>query len=143
MTTESSTRRPVKVTRALIAVVLLTAVACVAGSALVAGGPGVVGALIGLVLVAFLLGFTAVALRVLARPANGATLLIALLLYATNVMFVVAVALALTRSGVLGDAVHSGALGITVLVGALVGTVLFLVAAVTTREPLYDLGGER
>ncbi|MFD1826213.1 MULTISPECIES: hypothetical protein [Mumia] len=141
-TTQSSTRRPVRVTRVLGGVVLAAAVSCMAGSALVAGGPGVVGSLIGVALVAFLLGFTAVALKVLAKPANGATLLIALLLYSTNVLFVAALALVLTQSGALGDVVHGGALGITLLVGALVSTALFVVAAVTSRQPLYDLGVE-
>ncbi|MGH1562269.1 hypothetical protein [Mumia sp. DW29H23] len=127
-------------TRVLGGVALASGVACVAVAAVVAGGPGALGALIGAVVVLAFFGATFAVLRPLTRPATGGTMLAALMLYGTKILLLVAAAVALSRSGLLGDPIDAQALGVTVIVCTLVVTGLEVVAATSSRTPVYDLG---
>ncbi|MBW9211111.1 hypothetical protein KV100_15750 [Mumia sp. zg.B21] len=142
-TTQRSDRHTARLTRVLGGAALVAGVACVAVGGAVSGGPGALGALIGAVVVLSFFGTTFALLRPLTRPATGGTMLVALMLYGTKILVLLAAALALSSSGLLGDPVDAQALGVTVIVCTLVVTGLEVVAATSSRTPLYDLGEER
>ncbi|WP_370618585.1 hypothetical protein [Mumia sp. Pv 4-285] len=139
-TTQRSDRHSARTTRVLVGVALAAGAVCVVTAAVVAGWPGALGALIGAGVVFAFFGATFAVLRPLTRPATGGTMLVALMLYGTKILLLVAAAVVLAESGLVGDAIDGGALGVTVIVCTLVVTALEIVAATSSRRPLYDLG---
>lgn len=138
-TTQSNDRHSVRLSRVLSGVAVATGLVCIAVAAAVAGGAGALGALIGAVVVLVFFGVTQLVLRPLTRLATGSAMLVALMLYGTKILVLLAAAVALSESGLLGDGIDAQALGITVIACTLVVTVLEVVSATAHREPLYDL----
>ncbi|TNC42876.1 hypothetical protein [Mumia zhuanghuii] len=139
-TTQRSDRPAARLPRVLAGVALGTGLVCVGVASLVSGSPGALGAAIGAVVVIAFFGVTAAVLGPLTRMATGSAMLVALMLYGTKVLVLLAAAVALSRSGLLGDGIDARALGVTIIVCTLVVTVLEVVSATTRRQPLYDLG---
>lgn len=139
-TTQRPDRHTARVTRVLGGVALATGAACVLVAAATGGAAGALGAFIGAAVVLAFFGVTFAVLRPLTQLARGGTMLVALMLYGTKMLVLVAAALALGESGLLGDQVDPGALGVTMIVCTLVVTALEVVAATSVRRPLYDLG---
>ena len=144
MTTESKTgprtgMSPVLGALALGAVVVLV-LAVVA--ALVDGRPGVVGAGVGgvLTLTVFALGVGAVGF--VARLLPSASLLVALMTYALQLLVLALVVTAIDRAGVDAETLSRGWFAAAVIVVALAWMVGQLVAATRQRIPLYDAPSE-
>lgn len=138
-TPETADRGAATAPRLLVGLGLGAAAACVVVSAVAAGWPGFWGGLLGAAIALAFSGFTLAVLRPLTRPATGTTMLVALMLFGTKVLALVAGALLLSASGLLASAVDRRALGVTMIVCVLVVTLLEVVAFVRRREPLYDL----
>lgn len=131
-----------------VAVLVLLVVA-----ALVEGRPGVVGVAAGgvLTLVVFALGLAAVGF--VARLLPGASLLVALMTYALQLLVLAAVVGAIDGAGIGADTLSRGWFATAVIVVTLAWLVGQLVAATRQRIPVYDLssaerlvdhpGGER
>lgn len=143
MTTESkqdTLRGASPLLGAATAGLVLVVVVVVLGG-LLDGGPGALGAAAGggLALAVFATGTAAV--HVVSRTMPGASLLVALMTYTLQVVLMGAVALALVRSGVMGDELSRGWFAGSVI--AL--TVTWMVAQVwlvgRQRIPVYDLSG--
>ena len=144
MTTESKTgprtgMSPVLGALALGAVVVLV-LAVVA--ALVDGRPGVVGAGVGgvLTLTVFALGVGTVGF--VARLLPSASLLVALMTYALQLLVLALVVTAIDRAGVDAETLSRGWFAAAVIVVALAWMVGQLVAATRQRIPLYDAPSE-
>jgi ATP synthase protein I len=104
------------------------------------GRPAVLGAAIGTAMVCVFFASGALVLDVVASLAPAASLLIALLTYTLKVVLIGLVFLALSRSGLLADAVDARWLGGTVIVGTLAWLVAQVVASTRVRIPVYELG---
>jgi ATP synthase protein I len=111
-----------------------------AGAGVLAGAPGVWGAVIGLALVVV---FFALGLLVLARCAGvdpALVLLIALGLYTAKVVLIGGAFILLDSSGVLRGFADHLALGVTAIACTLTWTIGETVGVVRAREQAYDVG---
>jgi ATP synthase protein I len=124
---------------ALVATLLLGAVLAAVG-ALTVGAPAALGAAIGTAMVCVFFAAGAFVLDVVAALAPGASLLVALLTYTLKVVLVGLVFVALTRSGLLEDAIDARWLGGTVIAGTLTWLAAHVVASTRARIPVYELG---
>jgi ATP synthase protein I len=134
--------RPVRVSPeirlAAAATVALAAVAIVL-AALVSGGPAATGACIGWAMVLAFFGLGSLTMDVVATVSPPASLLVALLTYTLEVVAVGVVFLALDASDALGSTVHAGWLAGSVIAATFVWLAAQTVAAIRSRQPLYDL----
>jgi ATP synthase protein I len=110
----------------------------VALGASTAGSPAATGALVGSLLVLVFFGLGALVVNAVASVSPTASLLVALLTYALEVLALGAVFVALRRSGALAGAVDGRWVGIVVIVATLVWLVAQTFAAVRSRQPIYD-----
>lgn len=127
------------VRRALTATVIVGAAIALLG-ALSTGTPAVLAAAVGTVIVCLFFGLGAVVLDAVAALAPAASLLVALLTYTLKVVLVGVVFLALSRSGLLEDAIDARWLAGTVIVATLTWLAAHVVAATRARIPVYELG---
>jgi len=114
-------------------------VICVAVATWLRGTPGLWGSLLGVTLV---FAFFATSLVVLGRvraAEPGVALLVALGLYTMKVVALAVAFVVIGSAGWLGDPLHRGSLGLTIIVCTLTWTTTQVVAAVRHRQPLYDL----
>jgi ATP synthase protein I len=110
----------------------------VALGASTAGSPAATGALVGSLLVLVFFGLGALVVNAVASVSPTASLLVALLTYALEVLALGAVFVALRRSGALAGAVDGDWVGMVVIVATLVWLVAQTFAAVRSRQPIYD-----
>jgi hypothetical protein len=95
--------------------------------------------------VALVVSFGTLSLHVVASAMPTASLLVALLTYATQLAIVLLVFLAITRGGAFSGDVARGWLGASMVAATLVWTTAHLVLTARERVPYFDLptGGER
>ena len=145
MTTETPQTRPDPGMGALLGAgvaAALVAVLLVLLAALAGGTPAAYGALVGGVLVIVVLGSGSLVVNVVAGLMPSASLMIALLTYALQLVLMGVVLAALERSGLLEDALDRTWLGGAVITGVLVWTIAQIVLSTRLRIPAYDLPGD-
>lgn len=141
MTTESK-----QATRQGVAVLLWSAAATVAVglvlvgvAAVLAGATAALSAAIGVGLVVSVVSFGVFVVNTVASIMPGATVLVALVTYALQLVVMAAVVLGLARSGMLDGSLDRRWLGGGVALAALVWMIAQIVGAMRARIPLYDL----
>jgi hypothetical protein len=142
MTTESQQHLPQRGTGVLLgaaAWTLVPAVVLLLVAALVAGSSAAYGVLAGVLLVLAVLGLGAVAVDAVARVMPAASLLVALLTYTLQVVLMAVVFVALTRSGLLDDALDREWLAGAVIVGTLAWVTAQIVLSTRQRIPAFDV----
>lgn len=107
--------------------------------AVVDGTDAGLGALLGAALVVSVLGLGAATVGLVAGLAPSASLLVALLTYALQVLVIGLALLVLDRSGLLGGALARGWLAGGVVAGTLVWSLAQVLLAARVRVPVYDL----
>lgn len=151
MTTESraTTRRSSLVpgVRVVIRAAALTAFAgvlLVALAAVVHGAEAAAAAAVGAGLVVLVVSFGTLSLHVVASAMPTASLLVALVTYATQLAIVLLVFLAITRGDVFADDRARGWLAAGMVLATVVWTAAHLVLTARERAPYFDLppGGE-
>jgi ATP synthase protein I len=151
MTTESSaTSRRSSLAPGVRVVVRAAGLTVLAGAiltgtaAIVHGAEAAAAAAVGAGLVALVVSFGTLSLHVVASAMPTASLLVALVTYATQLAIVLLVFLAITRGGVFSSDVARGWLAASMVVATLVWTTAHLVLTARERAPYFDLptGGE-
>lgn len=142
MTTASPLPRPSARVAGLVPGLALTGLvaapaALVAG--LVAGRPQVLGVVVGALVVAGFFTLGSVSTSLAAAYAPALSMVVALVTYALQVVLLAVVFLELTATDASRAAVDVHWAAGAVIVGTLLWTVTLVVAAVRTRQPLYDL----
>lgn len=151
MTTESraSTRRSslvpgVRVVARAAGLTALAGALLVALAALVHGGEAAAAAAVGAALVLLVVSFGTLSLHVVASAMPTASLLVALVTYATQLAIVLLVFLAITRGDVFSGDQARGWLAAGMVLATVVWTAAHLVLTARERAPYFDLppGGE-
>lgn len=151
MTTESSATPRRSSLAPGVRVVVRAAGLTVLAGALLAGAAAVVhgaepaaAAAVGAGLVALVVSFGTFSLHVVASAMPAASLLVALVTYATQLAIVLLVFLAITRGGAFSGDLARGWLAASMVVATLVWTTAHLVLTARERVPYFDLptGGE-
>jgi hypothetical protein len=124
--------------RAAFGWTLVAGLLTITTAALTAGSAAALGALVGTLLVLGFFGFGASVVNAVASVSPTASLLVALLTYALEVLALGAVFLALRRSGALAATVDGDWVGGVVIAGTLVWLVAQTIAEVRSRHPIYD-----
>jgi len=119
---------------------LLVSLGCVGVATATRGDTGLWGSLVGASLVYVFFGTSLLVLGATRTIEPVLALLVALGLYTAKVIALALAFVFLQGSGLLGEPLHRGALGLTVIVCTLAWTVFQIAAAVRHRQPLYDLG---
>jgi len=128
--------------RGLLVPTVVTGGVSVLLAAVTRGSTGLFGAVVGAGLV---LAFFSVSHLVLERTAHlppELTFLVALGLYTVKVVVLALTFVLLSGLDLLGDPLHRGALGLSVIACTLTWTVAEVRHAMTARIPAYDLGGK-
>lgn len=107
-------------------------------AALTAGSAAAFGALVGFVLVLGFFGVGASVVNAVASVSPTASLMVALLTYALEVVALGAIFVALRRSGVLAATVDRDWVGGVVIAATLVWLVSQIIAETRSRQPIYD-----
>ena len=110
----------------------------VALGTITAGSAAASGAAIGSALVLLFFGSGALVVNAIASVSPAASLLVALLTYALEVLALGAVFMALRRSGALAGTVDGDWVGVVVIAGTLVWLAAQIIAEVRSRQPIYD-----
>jgi ATP synthase protein I len=151
MTTESTatTRRSslapgVRVVARAAGLTVLAGALLAGVAAVVHGAEPAAAAAVGAGLVALVVSFGTFSLHVVASAMPTASLLVALVTYATQLAIVLLVFLAITRGGAFSGDVARGWLAGSMVVATLVWTTAHLVLTARERTPYFDLptGGE-
>ena len=151
MTTESTatTRRSslapgVRVVVRAAGLTVLAGALLAGAAAVVHGAEPAAAAAVGAGLVALVVSFGTFSLHVVASAMPAASLLVALVTYATQLAIVLLVFLAITRGGAFSSDVARGWLAGSMVVATLVWTTAHLVLTARERVPYFDLptGGE-
>jgi ATP synthase protein I len=108
-------------------------------AALVSGATAALSVAAGVGLVVCVIGFGVFTLNTVASIMPSATVLVALVTYALQLVVMAAVLLTLVRNGVLEDTLDRRWLGGGVAVAALAWMVAQIIAAMRARIPVYDL----
>lgn len=130
--------REIARTTALVAVLLSGVV--VAG--FLRGDAAGAGALVGAGLVLGVLGLGSLSVSVIARLMPAASLLFALLTYTLQLVVLLAVFVALERSGALGETLDREWVGGTLIAGTIGWMIVQLTVATRARIPAFDLPEE-
>jgi ATP synthase protein I len=141
MTTESKqdTRPGAFVLLGAAAAALAVGLLMVLLAALVSGATAALSVAAGVGLVVCVIGFGVFTLNTVASIMPSATVLVALVTYALQLVVMAAVLLTLVRNGVLEDTLDRRWLGGGVAVAALAWMVAQIIAAMRARIPVYDL----
>lgn len=123
--------------RALTVLVVCGASALV--SALQVGVEGLWGSLLGSFIVAVFFLLNPALLRPVTRAADGTTLPMSLLFFATKVMILLAVLTVATDPDGMGARIDATALTITMMIATVTWIVVLIWSAMTRRQLLYDL----
>lgn len=124
--------------------VLVVALGVVLLGAAADGAPAAYGALAGGLLVLVVLGSGSLVVDLVAKVMPAASLLVALMTYALQVVLMAAVFVALSRSGLLEDSLDRQWLGGAIIAGTLAWTFVQVWVTSRLRIPAYDLpaGGD-
>jgi ATP synthase protein I len=122
---------------ALVAGALVVAIGAIAS-----GAPAAYGALAGTFIVVGVFGFGAFTVNLVARVLPAAALLVAMLTYTLQVVLMAVIFLALTRSGLLEDALDRQWLAAAVITGTLVWLITQIISTMRARIPAFDLPPE-
>lgn len=128
--------------RLRVGAVLVVGVICVLASTLLAGPPGLWGALAAMSLVLTFFGSSAWVMARTRHLEPALVLVIAIGLYLLKMIGLALVVVALSALGLLGDPLHRVALALSVIAGALTWSGAEIVTAVRRRQPLFDVGRE-
>ncbi|MCW2835094.1 MAG: putative synthase protein [Nocardioides sp.] len=141
MTTESKqdTRPGVTVLLVAAGAALLVGLAMTAFGAVVSGASAALSVAAGAGLVVSVLSFGAFSLNMVASIMPSATVLVALVTYALQLVVMAAVVLALVRSGLLEETLDRRWLGGGVAMATAAWMIAQIVSATKARIPLYDL----
>lgn len=141
MTTESKqdTRPGAFVLLGAAAAALVVGLLMVLLAALVSGSTAALSVAAGVGLVVAVIGFGVFTLNTVASIMPSATVLVALVTYALQLVVMAAVLLTLVRNGILEDTLDRRWLGGGVAVAALAWMVAQIIAAMRARIPVYDL----
>lgn len=145
MTTATTARTPDSGLPMLLSAAVAALVAgalVVAIGAIASGAPAAYGALAGTFIVVGVFGFGAFTVNLVARVLPAAALLVAMLTYTLQVVLMAVIFLALTRSGLLDDALDRQWLAAAVITGTLVWLIAQIVATMRARIPAYQLPPE-
>ena len=151
MTTESTatTRRSslapgVRVVARAAGLTVLAGALLTGAAAVVHGAESAAAAAVGAGLVALVVSFGTLSLHVVASAMPTASLLVALVTYATQLAIVLLVFLAITRGGAFSSEVARGWLAGSMVLATLVWSTAHLVLTARERVPYFDLppGGE-
>lgn len=147
MTTESyrDTRPGVAVLVGAAVAALLAGLVLTVVAGLVSGGTAALSAAVSTGLVVVVIGFGVFVLNTVASVMPSATVLVALVTYALQLVVLAAVALSLIRNGVLDETLDRRWFGGGVALTTAAWMVAQIVAATKARIPVYDLpeAGER
>lgn len=124
--------------RSSAAALVAGGVVCLVGLA-VAGGSGLAAAIIGTLVVVFVLFSGALVVTVVADLMPSASLLVALMTYALQMAILALLLIPLSRSEWAKTNLDAPWLAVAVIAGALVWTVAQVLLATRTRIPIYDL----
>jgi ATP synthase protein I len=124
---------------AAVAAAAATAAVSLAGL-LIGGSAAAYGALVGALLVLLVFGLGAFAVNLVATVMPAASLLVALLTYTLQVVFMGLVFWALTRSGALGRDLDQRWLAGAIIAGTVAWVAVQIGQATRARIPAYDLG---
>lgn len=139
MTTASSAaHRPAPVVRAAVLPSVVAGLVCAGLATILAGRPGLYGALAGALLVAAFLGFGHLTLQLMSVVNPQFQLGIALLTYGLQVVALLAVYAAFSKNPAWTEAVSARAVGVTIMVCAIVWSAGRVIAAGRERRPLFD-----
>jgi ATP synthase protein I len=141
MTTESKqdTRQGRSVLLGAAGAALVAGLAMALAAWLLADATAVRSVLASTLLVVVVIGFGVFVLNTVASVMPGATVLVALVTYALQLVVMAAVVLQLVRSGMMADTLDRRWFGGGVAVATLAWMVAQIVAATKARIPLYDL----
>lgn len=123
---------------AAIGALVVGLVAALVG-AFVAGSAAAYGALVGTVIVVLVFAGGAFLVNLVAGNSPAASLLIALLTYALQVVLIAVIFYAISDSGLVGDVLAAGWLAGAVIVGTVGWMVCQIVLATRLRLPAYEL----
>ncbi|WKN47333.1 hypothetical protein [Nocardioides sp. Arc9.136] len=118
---------------------VVAGLAAAAVGALVDGSPAAYGALVGSALVVVVFAFGSATVHAVAGLLPAASLVVALLTYALQLLVVLVVLSALDASGAVDDTLSRGWLAGAVICGALAWTFVQVALASRVRIPVYDL----
>ena len=126
------------------ALTALAGVVLVGAAAVVHGADAAAAAAVGAGLVVFVVSFGTLSLHVVASAMPTASLLVALVTYATSLAIVLLVFLAITRGDVFSGDQERGWLAAAMVLATVVWTAAHLVLTARERAPYFDLppGGE-
>lgn len=145
MTTATTARTPDSGLPMLLSAAVAALVAgalVVAIGAIASGAPAAYGALAGTFIVVGVFGFGAFTVNLVARVLPAAALLVAMLTYTLQVVLMAVIFLALTRSGLLDDALDRQWLAAAVITGTLVWLIAQIISTMRARIPAFDLPPE-
>ena len=117
---------------------LAVGLVAVSTAALTVGSAAAFGALVGFVLVLGFFGVGASVVNAIASVSPTASLLVALLTYALEVVALGAIFVVLRRSGALAETVDRAWVGGVVIAATLVWLVSQIIAETRSRQPIYD-----
>lgn len=145
MTTATTARTPDSGLPMLLSAAVAALVAgalVVAIGAIMSGAPAAYGALAGTFIVVGVFGFGAFTVNLVARVLPAAALLVAMLTYTLQVVLMAVVFLALTKSGLLDDALDRQWLAGAVITGTIVWLIAQTISTMRARIPAFDLPPE-
>lgn len=128
--------------RASLVPALAAGLLCVLVSSIVAGGKGLIGALLGVVVVALFVVSTGLALGPGAKQGPGRAATYFLFFILGNCLAFGAVLAVLLDVDGFAERLDTTALGLTILAASLAWTAAMLRAAGRSRQPVYDLSSE-
>ncbi len=144
MTTACSAgQRPAPILRAAVLPSLVAAAICVVVATILAGRPGLYGAVAGSLLVVTFLGFGHLTLQMVSVVSPQLQLVIALLTYGLQVVALLALYAAFANNADWTGAISAASVGSTIMVCAVVWSAGRVLAASRERRPLFDEGGRR
>ncbi len=114
----------------------------IAVGAIASGAPAAYGAIVGTFIVVGVFGFGAFTVNLVAKVLPAAALLVAMLTYTLQVVLMAVVFLALTKSGLLDDALDRQWLAGAVITGTIVWLIAQIITTMRARIPAFDLPPE-
>lgn len=118
---------------------LAAIVVCAVTAAVVVGGPGLLGAVIGGVIVVAFFGSTPAVMGPVAKATPALSLMFAVIFFFTKVVALLALFVVLRRSSGDAGAIDAESVSVAVIVTTLVWLFLRVVDSTRERTPVYDL----
>ena len=121
---------------------LIAAVICIVGGGVAEGGKGIVGAVLGVIVVALFFASSPMTLGPMTRVSPHLSVMVALMFFFTKVIALVAIMAVVLDSDGIGRHLDEKVLGATIIFSTLVWTVAMVRASATSRHLLYDLDND-